>query len=93
MIAVAHFIVITKGIYEKCIIKEHERSHHTGDFNITKKVHCKDCNQDVGVIMKWSEKNASFVAIKCKQIMLCTPYGKKAIAKWSNAPFSVEKYS
>jgi len=92
VIADTHYIVITKGIYEKCVIKEHERSHHAGDFNITKKVHCKDCNLDVGVIMRWSEKNALFPAIKCKQVMFCTPYGKKAVGKWSNAPFSVEKY-
>ena len=93
VLAGAQYIVITKGIFEKCIIKEHERSHHTGDFHITQKVYCKDCNQDLGVIMKWSEKNTSFPTIKCKQVLFCTPYGKNSSAKWSNVPFSIEEYS
>ena len=91
----SHRVVITEDIYERCYLKKHDRSRETGDFVIVQKVHCKRCDQDVGVTIKWPEKGVEFPAIKCKQVMFCTPWplGKIPVTKWSNAPFSVRKYS
>ena len=91
----SHRVAITEDIYERCYLKKHDRSRETGDFVIAQKVHCKRCDQDVGVTIKWPEKGVEFPAIKCKQVMFCTPWplGKIPVTKWSNAPFTVKEYN
>jgi len=86
----SHHVAITEDIYERCYLKKHDRSRETGDFVIAQKVHCKRCDQDIGVIITWPEKGAEFPAIKCQQVMFVTPFGKMGAKQWSKVVQIVE---
>ena len=94
ILADSHHIVITDDIFEKCVVKKHDRSRITGDFEIARKLHCKSCDQDIGVLMKWPQRNLKFPAIKCKKILLWVPqHGKIRPTHWKDVPFIIQKYN
>ena len=93
-IADAHHVVIAESIFEKCAVKKHDRSRFKGDFEIARKLHCKNCDQDVGVIMNWPQRNLTFPAIKCHRVLFWVPeYGKIERRQWKHVPFIVQNYN
>jgi len=92
VIAEKHRVVISKDFFKKCIIEKHDHSRHEGDFYISQKVYCKDCNQDLGVTLKWLEKGVEFPALKCQSLKFFTPHGKVSSKQWSKLPFSIQDY-
>ena len=92
VIAGKHRVVISKDFLEKCILKKHDHSRHEGDFYISQKMHCKCCDQDLGVMLKWLEKDVEFPALKCQSLIFSTPRGKVSAKQWSKIPFSIQDY-
>ena len=92
-LADAHHVVITDDIFEKCELKKHDRSRITGDFEIARKLHCKGCDKDIGVLMNWPQRNLKFPAIKCKKVSFwVTQKDKISKMSWKDVPFNVESY-
>ena len=90
----AHHVVITESIFEKCVVKKHDRSRWAGDFEITRKLHCKGCDQDVGVITHWPNRNLTFPTIKCQKVLFWVPeHGKIERRQWKHVPFIVQNYN
>ena len=92
-LADSHHIVITDDIFEKCALKKHDRSRITGDFEIAQKLHCKGCDQDVGVLLKWPQRGLKFPAIKCQKVSFWVQQqGKITLRQWINVPFLIDEY-
>jgi len=93
-LADAHHIVITDDIFEKCVVKIHNHNRITGDFEIVRKMHCKSCDQCIGVLMNWPQRNLKFPAIKYQKVSFWVPLQGKILRRyWKDVPFMVQKYS
>ena len=63
------------------------------NFEITRKLYCKDCDQDVGVLMKWPQRGLKFPVIKCQKVSFWVQQQDKILARqWRNVPFIVDEY-
>ena len=92
VMAESHHVVINEDIYTRCVLKGPKEPLPKGDIELGQKVHCKECGQEWGMIIRWPHKGVHFPAIKCQYARFCTPNGKRAFKQWKIVPFIIEKY-
>jgi len=92
VMAETHHIVVNDDIYTRCVLKGPQKLLPKGNIELGQKVHCKECGQEWGMIIRWPHKGVHFPAIKCRYVLFCTPSGKSAFKQWKIVPFDIEKY-
>ena len=92
VMAETHHVVVNNDIYTRCVLKGPQELSSKGDIELGQKVHCKECGQEWGMIIRWPHRGVHFPAIKCRYALFCTPSGKTAFKQWKIVPFVVEKY-
>ena len=92
IVAESHHVVVNGDIYDRCDLKGHGTPITKGEFEIGQKVHCKECEDEWGVMIKWPHRGIHYPAIKCKYVLFLEPNGtKQAYKQWKAVPFFVKK--
>lgn len=92
VVAESHHVVINKDIYDRCDLKGRDTPVIKGEFEIGQKVHCKKCEREWGVMIKWPHRGMHYPAIKCKFVLFLMPDGtKQAYKQWKGIPFIVKR--
>ena len=92
VVAESHHVVVSNDIFDRCDLKGHDTPVTKGEFEIGQKVHCKKCEKECGVMIKWPHRGIHYPAIKCKYVLFLEPDGtKQAYKQWKAVPFVVKK--
>jgi len=94
VVAESHHVVVNDDIHNRCEMKGPNTLVSKGEFEIGQKVHCKNCEKEWGVMIKWPYRGLYYPAIKCKYVLFLMSNGtKQAYKQWKGVPFIVKRFS
>ena len=84
------YVVLSEDIKNKYTIVEHEKPRMKRDVHIKDRMHCKKCDQRLGVITHWPRRGQTLPCLSCEKFAFVIKGEKTFFKKWKDVTFPVQ---
>ena len=84
------YVVLSEDIKDKYTVVEHEKPRIKRDVHIRDRIHCRKCDERLGVITHWPRRRQTLPCLSCEKFAFMIKGEKIFFKKWKDVTFHVQ---